>query len=209
MSLGVWGYSSFVRLFKFVPFHISNIKLLNSFRTTECTYVLRMWYELFLTLRINKTLKWRQRWMLVLMCMRMWVSLLSFSFFLFIRFVLSYRSTKVPYNVWYIRIYVCFVFDANAKYMHILLPRWCLVSCQSIFYNVAFVHFEAKESALPSPLHPPSSFRNTGREREKISFSKWFFVMKPFSVHTECYVCVCIFLSSPVCQPRLLAYTFC
>lgn len=185
MSLGVWGHSSFVRLFKFVPFHISVEQL-----SHEWVYVLHMWYELFLTLRINKTLKWREGWMLVLMCMRMWVLLLSFSFFLFFRSVLSYRSTEVPYNVWYIWVYVCFVFDAYAKYMHILLPRWCLVSCQSIFYNVAFVHFEAKENTLPSLRHPPSSFRNTSKEWEKIFFSKWFFVMKPFSVRTV-VMCVC------------------
>ena len=148
MSLGVWGYSSFVRLFKFVPFHISNIKLVNIFRTTECTYVLRMWYELFLTLRINKTLKWRERWMLVLMCMRMWVPLLSLSFFYSFALFCLTEAQKCRT--------MCDIFE----YMYALYLTLTLNICIYCYPGDVLSHVNLFSTMLPSFILKPKKMRS-------------------------------------------------
>lgn len=91
---------------------------------------------------------------------------------------------------------VRFVFHASAKYMYIVTPVMsCLMSIYFLQCCLSFPFFEAKENALSHPA-----------AMENISFSKWFFMMKPFfRAHTDAR-----FLNSPQCQALcLLAHTFC
>lgn len=132
---------------------------------------------------------------------------------LFVLFYLTLCDTKIPYIEWIqcecaMCVCVCktLLMCMSIRFLCMrnicrLLPRWCLVSCQSIFYNVAF-HFNVEAKRKCATTHPLPC--------RKISFSKWFFMMKPFfsaymHTHTHIYtlsICGCLVLKlAPMPKP--------
>lgn len=127
----------------FIPFHLRikyKKRLWNNFRATVCAY---LWCERCASIKC-----WKDDGWFVFMCVSFSVVCMFFFVLLLLLhlpfascFVLqSYKST-IQYVLW-IRVCVYALYSMLALNICILLPRWCLVSCQSIFYNVAFrFHF--------------------------------------------------------------------
>lgn len=150
-------FCTFVQQNIFISFHISNIKNCETICARSSVRCACLWCESVSTLRINKMLKRHKTMDGFHLHVYESHSFLFFSSIGFVclsfLFCLTFIQKCHTICVMDSSEYVCTL--CITLNICILLPRWCLVSCQSIFYNVAFRSPFFRSQRKCAVSHPP------------------------------------------------------